>query len=427
MKKFYFIICFSFLTSFFYAQNFGNEWINYNQKYFYFPITKSGIHKLDFNLLNNSGIALSSIKTENFQLFGRDKEQPLYIVDGGDSYLDSGDYILFYADKNDGWLDSTLYEDSTWIGNPGYSLYNDTINYFLSWNNSQTNLRFVETFDSDFNSYVPLNFILQKVEASYNDFYNQGANRTSYLSSSFFMPGEGFGLTEVNGTNGYTQNLTASTKSPYLGTDAPAPIFHGLSTTNYNSDYTGTGNHHTRWTIGSSNYSLYDQILFGYQFINVNQTFPISELNNGNTTLKWSIIADQGATRDVQSLNYWSIIYPKTPTLSGANSGDFIVLNDDNQSKIRLDLSSANFNNPIMFVFGDTPQKPLLTSNNGGYSALFQNSTSNSGQRVIIQNTNNVTSVSQISPVNSSGYFTNLSNLSLIFLFLKKLHQSLSL
>lgn len=412
MKKYYFIICFSLLASFYYGQNFGNEWISYNQKYFYFPITKTGIHKLDYNLLNLAGVPLTSIKTENFQLFGRDKEQPLYIVDGGDSYLDSGDYILFFADKNDGWLDSTIYEDSTWIGNPAYSLFNDTINYFFSWNNSSNNLRFIESFDNDFSSYTPLNFIIQKVETFYNNFYNQGANRTSYLSSSFFMPGEGFGLTEVNGTNGYTQNLTASTKSPYLGADAPLPIFHGLSTTNYNSDYTGIGNHHTRWTIGSSNYMLYDQVLFGYQFINTTQTFPITELTNGNTTLKWSIIADQGATRDVQSLNYWSLIYPKIPTLNGANSGDFMVLNPINQNKIRLDLASASLNNPIMFVFGDTPQKPLLTSNNGGFSALFQNSVSNSGQRVIIQNYTNVTSVSSFNPVTSSGYFTNLENVS---------------
>ena len=412
MKKFHFVIYFIFLTSTLFAQKFGNEWIDYNQQYYFFPITKTGIHKIDFKLLNDAGIPLKTIKTDHFQLFGRDREQPLLVVDGGDSYLDSGDYILFFADKNDGWLDSTLYEDSSWIGNPGFSLFNDTINYFFSWNNSSNNLRFLETFDTDFNSYTPANFILQKVETSYNNFYNQGADRTSYLSSSFFMPGEGFGLAEVNGTNGFTQNLTASTRSPYLGVDAPLPIFRGLSTTNYNSDYTGLGNHHTKWTIGLSNYTLYDQILLGYKFINCNQSFPITELNDGNTTLKWSIVADQGATRDVQSLNYWSIIYPKLPTLNGANTGDFFVINDKNQSKIRLDLSNANLNNPILLVLGDNPQKPSFISNSGKYSTLIENVQNGNSQRIIIQNFNSIVNVSNLKPVTPSGKFTDLKNVS---------------
>ena len=110
---------------------------------------------------------------------------PLYINDGGDSKIDPGDYILFYAEKNDSWLDSTLYEDSTWVGNPAYSLFNDTINYFFTWNTSNSNLRFIEEFSTDFSNYTPSNFILQKLEFSYNGYYNEGAWRNSLASSSF--------------------------------------------------------------------------------------------------------------------------------------------------------------------------------------------------------------------------------------------------
>ena len=413
MKNFV-LILFVFFTSTFkvVAQKYGNEWIDYSQKYFSFPILKTGIHKIDYDVLNDVGIPLSTINTDGFQVFGRDKEIPIFIEDGGDSSIDPGDYILFFAEKNDGWLDSNLYEDSTWIGNPKYSLFNDTINYFISWNNSNNNLRFEESFDNDFNNYSPSNFIIQKVEQSYNNFYNPGANRTSYLSSSFYMPGEGFGRSEVNGTNGSSLSINLLTRSPYLGVDAPEPIFHGKSTGNYNSDYTGVGNHHTRWTVGSSNFVLHDEVFTGFKLLNITQTFSASLLNNGNTAFKWAIIPDQGATRDVQSLNYLSIEYAKLPTLNGSSFGDFKILNNQSQAKVRLDLTSTGLNNPILFVFGDVPRKPQFINNNGVHSALFENSSLNDDQRVVIQNFSNITDIGSISAVNTNGYFTDFRSLS---------------
>ena len=413
MKSFILTLFLFFISTFkVESQSYGNEWIDYSQKYFSFPILKTGIHKIDYNVLNDAGVPLSSVNSDNFQVFGRDKEIPLFIEDGGDSSFDPGDYILFFAEKNDGWLDSTLYEDSTWIGNPNYSLFNDTIYYFLSWNNSSNNLRFEESFDNDFNNYSPSNFIIQKVEQSYSNFYNPGANRTSYLSSSFFMPGEGFGRSEVNGTNGSSLSINLLTRSPYLGGDAPEPVFEGKSTSNNSSDYTGTGNHHTRWSVGSSDFLLHDEVYIGFKFLNIKKTFSSSLLNNGNTTFKWSLIADQGASRDVQSLNYLSIEYAKLPTLSGASFGDFKVFNNQIQSKVRLDLASSGLNNPIVFVFGDSPKKPSLVNNNGSYSMLFDNNSLTNEQRVIVQNFSTITSVNTLSTVSESGYFTDYNSLS---------------
>ena len=100
------------------AQNFGNEWINYNQKYYSFPVVQSGIYKLDYSTLLSAGIPISTFQSSNIQVFGREKEVPLFIEDGGDNTLNSGDYILFYAQRNDGWLDSTLYDNPSWLGNP---------------------------------------------------------------------------------------------------------------------------------------------------------------------------------------------------------------------------------------------------------------------------------------------------------------------
>ena len=144
MKKVYAILLFIFsFTVHSNAQNYGNEWIQYGQKYYSFEVFSSGIHKLDYTTLSAANVPLASFSTQNIQLFGREQEIPIYIEDGGDSSFDFGDYILFYAEKNDGWLDTTLYETAQDVGNPKFSLYNDTIQYFFTWNNSTTNLRFI--------------------------------------------------------------------------------------------------------------------------------------------------------------------------------------------------------------------------------------------------------------------------------------------
>ena len=158
-----------------YGQTYGNEWIDYGQSYYTLKVSETGIHRINFSTISSAGIPTGSFQTENIQLFGREHEIPIHIEDGGDNTLDPGDYILFYAEKNDSWLDSTLYQDPNTMGNPKYSLYNDTIRYFFTWNNSTTNLRYKVENDINFASYANIaNYILFKSEKEYNSTYHEG-------------------------------------------------------------------------------------------------------------------------------------------------------------------------------------------------------------------------------------------------------------
>ena len=151
------------------SQTYGNEWIEYGQRYYSFSVVEDGVYKIDYNTLVSSGIPLASIDSENFQVFGRERQIPIYIVDGGDNSLDNGDFIYLYAQRNDSWLDSTLYDNPSWIGNPEYSLYNDTIQYFLTWNEGGNNERFTVETDIDFDNYNPQPFVLDNESNYYID------------------------------------------------------------------------------------------------------------------------------------------------------------------------------------------------------------------------------------------------------------------
>ena len=73
-------VLFFFLPLLSWAQ-YGNEWIDYSQKYYEIPIIETGVYRIDYttlsNVLSETGDNLSSIDPRNLQLFGRDQE--LYI------------------------------------------------------------------------------------------------------------------------------------------------------------------------------------------------------------------------------------------------------------------------------------------------------------------------------------------------------------
>src|SRR5690606_6243770 len=88
---------------------FGNEWINYSQTYYKVKVVTTGMHRLTYNDLAAAGI--SNVDPQKFQLFRRGREVAIYVNGQSDGALNSGDYIDFYGERNDGTLDSTLYRN----------------------------------------------------------------------------------------------------------------------------------------------------------------------------------------------------------------------------------------------------------------------------------------------------------------------------
>jgi hypothetical protein len=408
------------------AQEFGNEWIQYNQKYYKFKIAQTGIYRIDYDALINSGIPVSDFTSANIQLFGREREQPIYVVDGGDNQLNQGDYILFYAERNNGWLDSLLYENPSDIGNPVVSMYNDTINYFFTWNASSNNLRFTEENDQNFNAYTPAPYWLYKLESTHGGFYLE-ANKTIINTNppvtftlSKYEPGEGWGYGHANGVpNGHTQDIGLSTLSPFISSGAPAVKFHAKVVPN------SSNGHHYQWRIGS-NYMLIDDIYQGYSLRVTNTTFPASLLGNGSTTLNWRIINDQGAPTDFQSITHYSIVYPKLTTLNGLNKDRFFITNSTTSNKIRLDISNANLTNPIAFVLGSIPKRVELSLNASGvWQGIISNSNNGQDQEMILQDLSTVQAIASLTPVTPSAYFTNYTASNIESAYLAIYHPNL--
>jgi hypothetical protein len=426
------LLLYIFSSTMSFGQTYGNEWINYNQTYYSFKIVNTGVYKLDYSTLAAAGIPLSSFQSQNIQVFGKEKELPLYVIDNGDNSIDAGDFILFYAERNDGWLDSTIYLDPETIGNPAYSLYNDTIEYFFTWNNSTSNLRYSVETDMNFAGYSSIeDYILYTHEFNYNNGYQEGV-RSSQNSSSFYMPGEGWGTGSYNGVpSGTTLSLTANTPAPYSGPGAPNALFKGLSSSSSNAASTGTGNHHLRWEIGASNTVLADTIFNSYAQIKISKEFSPSILSNGSTSVNWRIINDQNAATDFQAFNYFSINYPRTTNFQGNTKFNFNVKNNP-QGKIRIDATNVGASNPMLFVHGDTPRIIPFANFGAGRSALIPNSGNGVNQLVIYMDSSQILLANNLKPVNGNGSFTNFMTYpgpggieeALLFIYHPKLYSS---
>lgn len=414
------------------AQTFGNEWIDYSQSYYQIKIVDDGIYRIDSAALADAGIPVGTIASENFQLFGREKEVPLYVVDGGDSSIDGGDYILFFAQRNDGWLDSTLYLDPNTVGSPGISLYNDTIQYFLTWNNSTSNLRYTIETDVDFASYAPATHFMSQSEQNFTGEYFEG-QKSSDITSSFFVPGEGWGHAKYNGVpGGASVSQPLSTTLSYTGSGAPNAEFLALCVSASNAIGNGSlNNHHLRLRLGNSGAVVEDTAYYGYEQIKTEVSIAATELGANATPFFFEIIDDLNVATDFQAYTYLRIKYPRLPNFGGSPEMQFSVRNSQTGSKTRLDIVSSGYTDPIVFVHGETPRYIPFVPNGGAHSMLIPNSASGIEQSVVYSNYSQVNDVS-LSPVNGNGTFTDFLNIpgvqdsALLMVYHKSLESSVN-
>lgn len=124
-----FTVIFLLMSYFSIAQT--NSWIDYNKTYYKIPISETGMYQVTQAEIISAGI--SGVNPKNFQIYHRGQEQSIFVEGESDNSFDSGDFIQFYAKRNDGDQDKFLYKNISNQVNPYYNLYSDTTAYFLTW------------------------------------------------------------------------------------------------------------------------------------------------------------------------------------------------------------------------------------------------------------------------------------------------------
>lgn len=214
MKKLVLSVVGVFTTLLSLAQPLANDWIDYNSNktYLKFKVAQSGIYKINHATLNfalqSIGQNIASIDPRSIQLFGRGQEQYIHIEGENDGIFNTNDYIEVYAEKNDGWLDESMYPSASDHTNPHYSLYNDTATYYLTWHTDGTFSPFrYQTIANTPPVSTPVSYVLQESVRIYNNSYQLGKDLGSGVSKVPYHGGKGWMSGRFGYNNGSAENL----------------------------------------------------------------------------------------------------------------------------------------------------------------------------------------------------------------------------
>lgn len=364
-----FIIICSLFSGTVLGQNYANSWINYNQQYFKFKIVEDGIYRITYGNLAAAGIPMSSINPENFQIMGRGQEVPIYISNQTAGAMAPGDYIEFYAQKNDGWYDSILYKESKDQVDNAYSLFNDTATYYLTWNTSFTNKRIVLETDNNYSNYTAAAYVNKTVHENYNNVYLNGMPLHETLDETISDPeyAEGEGFYGYPFYLGGSRTYNVSTKNAYTQAGAATVKFTVMGASNFR---TLINDHHLRIQFAGL---TIDSVFEGYKVLRYNKLISASALGNTSTSFTFSSINDLGSGADRNVVSFIEIKYPHSLDFEAANYFSFSV-SDATQSKTYLNISNFNGgNNPLLYDL-DNNKRIIVTKNGSNYQALIPNS-----------------------------------------------------
>ncbi|MEM8523652.1 MAG: C25 family cysteine peptidase [Bacteroidota bacterium] len=327
---------------------YGNEWIDYNQSYYKIPIAEDGTYQLSYQDLQTAGIFLESTIPlgANFQIFHEGEEVPIYVTTTGT--FSAGDYIEFYGEKNRGNLDRHLYKSSKREQlNPEYSMYTDTSIYFLTWNTSTNNNRYVTEYNTSTNPPAAEPYFWHEEKMVYGDFYQQGEDKT----------GNGLGLAPRYGVaEGYAtqsflkdQTVGLSFNNPYIGGPG-ATIRLRLGTR--------AGNHDLSIIFNGD--TTLERSFDGWTARNYSFSLLTSELSTNDEVR----ILGKASSEDQYIIASIISTYPRTFDFGDAE--DFYFQISSNNSSRYLKISNFNHGGIAPVLYDLTNKRRILTDLNNG-------------------------------------------------------------
>ena len=383
------------------AQSHGNEWINYSQKFYKIKITKSGVYRIDSTAFIAAGIPIGQLDVRTIQLFNRGKEVPLYI-ESNDAVLNKDEFIEFYAIKNDGALDSSLYAYTPHLPNPYFSMATDTSVYFLTWNNSLNNFRMQMETDTAFSSYpVAPYYIHTEINESHHNYFN-GETDVVGGTDSRYLQSEGYGGDVL--TLGGQNVLSLPTTFRYLnGPNATITTMVIGASKDESLLNNSLPDHHL--VVQSNSNIIADTTFMGYKANFLKKDVPTASLNDGRTYVFYRSIVDANFKSNRAFTTYLRIDYPHTFNLSDFRGISWMQI--PNMTVAKTSVSVDNFySTGAVWLYDLTNSKRILTVKSGtNYRALIPNS--GTEKNCVLFSEDSIMKVKTMYPVSQTARFTD--------------------
>lgn len=353
---------------------YGNEWIKPDASYYKFPVSQDRLMRISKAVLEQAGVPVSSIPGKNFRIFRMGKEIPVYTTT--DSLFGDGDYIEFYGMKMRSELDRFLYNDpDKELLNPEFSVINDTIFYFLSWDDKSGQKRIkqidnilsgVSTAVVDAHTTVTLPFSATRIKA--------GDDNSGIFSS--FDTGEGYGSVI---SKSFTTALTIPSVSAYEDSISVGVRLYG-----------GIGEHQLSFYM---NDQLFASCAFAPNSI-LDTVFKVpANILAGSNTLK---INEDGASVKGFSVSAVRISYLRNLSFTGVIQSALSL--NASQDTVRLEATGFYQGGALPVLYNQTEAYRMVGQVNGGVT-MFQLPPAANEQQVLLHSGVSVLDIPVLTPV----------------------------
>ncbi|NHE55591.1 putative type IX secretion system sortase PorU2 [Cyclobacterium plantarum] len=286
-----------------------SQWVKHEQEYYKIPTATDGVFRLSYTTFSASGIPIASLDPREIQVYHRGKEVAVFVSGEEDGVFDQGDYLEFIGKRNDGTLDTALYDSPDLLPNPFYNTHNDTTAFFLTVSPGERGKRMVLTTPSigsgEVSSYQKSALQHFSEQYSLGKIYFPGVRLSKY--------DEGQGWTSSIVTKGASRSLNFSN----LG-EIRAEIIPGLEISLVGRSETS---HLTSIKVGPSAASLRElgQVSFDdFQVKVFKEDLRASDFSvDGNLFISVTSLGVNNAVDNI-SINYSRLVYG-----SVGYSGDF--------------------------------------------------------------------------------------------------------
>lgn len=293
------------------AQQYNNEWINYNQTYYKFKVGKTGIFRIPKTVLD--GVGIGNTPVENFELW-RNGERVAFYPSVPNGPLPADGYLEFWATINDGKPDKAMYRDPAFQHTDHNSLITDTASYFLSVNTNQSGLRYVNVTNDVAGNTLPAEPYFMYTAGNYfKNTVNQGfaAVVGEYVYSSSYDKGEFTSSGSITPASPLSSNM--SNLHPYTG--GPDATFR----------FGAVGNALNPRTVKVkvNGVDLIDTLMDYFNDVHTSLTVPAATLSPATVTVQFNNTSQIATDRMVVSYYEWT--YPRLFNFGGATNFEFTL------------------------------------------------------------------------------------------------------
>ncbi|MBK7385072.1 MAG: hypothetical protein IPI81_17320 [Flavobacteriales bacterium] len=417
---------------------YGNEWIDHGRQYWKFEVYADGVYRIDSAALAQAGFPVTSVDPRHLMLFGKEQQVPVYVQGEADGEFNSGDFIEFRAEKADGMVDRRMYPFPDADPNPDYSLYNDTVRYFLTWDEQAPAMHMVSYSNNEVAAGTPRPWVWSETTRVYSDNYlvgfidtwlgGQGIPGTPAL----MLEAEGFAGPMVFNTAPAAEqfmDVTVLTPEAFIGLGVPLAR---VKTTSIGMGVTGVvsqADHHLRLYAGPGLAQvMVDTAFNGARTMRGTFDMP-GDWVGPTTTVRFGVPHDLPLANwspqylDWQAVNNVHIRYARTLNMGGISALMMEVPNDGTGPIVRLDLSGVA-GTPVVYAWGDTVRRmePFFGT---AWHALFPRAPGIADTRAFAFTQESIQPITTLRMATPTGYFTDFGALDIDSAMLIVTHHTL--